>query len=112
MITTAKDTHVRQTVVELVPSEPRVFAVGRLDAYTEGLLILTNDGELAHRLTHPSFGVEKEYLVHVECPRESVGEPALKRLREGVELEDGVTAPASVGQIQPGLLRFVIHEGR
>jgi len=112
VITTAKDTHGRQTVIELVPSEPRVFAVGRLDADTEGLLILTNDGELAHRLTHPSFGVEKEYLVHVECPRESVGEPALKRLREGVELEDGLTAPASVGQIQPGLLRFVIHEGR
>jgi len=112
VITTARDTHGRQTVVELVPSEPRVFAVGRLDADTEGLLIMTNDGELAQRLTHPSFGVEKEYLVHVECPKQSVGEPALRRLREGVELEDGLTAPASVGQIQPGVLRIVIHEGR
>ena len=79
--------------VELVPAEPRVFPVGRLDADTEGLLLLTNDGDLTHRLTHPSFGVEKEYLAEVE------GEPhrgALRRLREGVELDDGLTAPAKV----------------
>ena len=65
VVTTASDTHGRPTVVELVPDAPRVFSVGRLDADTEGLLLLTNDGELAHRLTHPSFGIEKEYLAEV-----------------------------------------------
>lgn len=109
VVTTAADTHGRTTVVELVPPEPRVFPVGRLDADTEGLLLLTNDGELTHRLTHPSFGVEKEYLVQVE------GDPdasALRRLREGVELEDGVTAPAKVARVAAGMLRLTIHEGR
>ena len=89
--------------------DPRVFPVGRLDADSEGLLILTNDGELAQRLTHPSFGVEKEYLAEVE------GVPAagaLRRLRQGVELDDGMTAPATVGVVGPGVLRIVIHEGR
>ena len=93
VITTASDPQGRPTVVDLVPAEPRVFPVGRLDAESEGLLLLTNDGDLTHRLTHPSFGVDKEYLVEVE------GEPhrgALSRLREGVELEDGRTAPAKV----------------
>ena len=86
-----------------------MFPVGRLDADSEGLLILTNDGELAQRLTHPSFGVEKEYLVEME------GAPspgALRRLRQGVELDDGMTAPATVGVVAPGVLRIVIHEGR
>jgi 23S rRNA pseudouridine2605 synthase len=86
-----------------------VFPVGRLDADTEGLLLLTNDGGLAHRLTHPSFGVEKEYLAEVE------GAPApgaLRRLRDGVELEDGITAPAQVSAVAPNALRIVIHEGR
>jgi len=109
VVTTARDTHGRPTVVELVPPEPRVFPVGRLDAETEGLLLLTNDGELAHRLTHPSRGVEKEYLVEV------VGSPsrgALRALREGVELEDGRTAPAKASAVAPGVLRLVIHEGR
>ncbi len=109
VVTTAKDTHGRPTVVDLVPAEPRVFPVGRLDADTEGLLLLTNDGELAHRLTHPSHGVEKEYLVEVE------GTPsrgALRRLREGIELDDGTTAPAKASSPGPGLLRLVIHEGR
>jgi 23S rRNA pseudouridine2605 synthase len=109
VVTTAKDTHGRPTVVDLVPPEPRVFPVGRLDADTEGLLLLTNDGELAHRLTHPSFGVEKEYLAEV------VGTPsrgALRRLREGVELEDGVTAPARASLVGEGVVRLVIHEGR
>jgi 23S rRNA pseudouridine2605 synthase len=76
---------------------------------SEGLLILTNDGELTHRLTHPSFGVPKEYLVQVE------GEPTsgeVRRLREGVELEDGRTAPARVAVVAPDVLRIVIHEGR
>jgi 23S rRNA pseudouridine2605 synthase len=89
-----------------------VFPVGRLDAETEGLLILTNDGELGHRLTHPSFGIEKEYLAHVDCSSNGVGESALKKLRDGIELDDGITSPAEVGQLQPGVLRIVIHEGR
>ena len=109
VVTTVEDTHGRPTVIELVPDEPRVFPVGRLDMDSEGLLLLTNDGSLAHRLTHPSFGVEKEYLVQVE------GEPRradLRQLREGVELDDGVTAPAKVAMIEPSLLRIAIHEGR
>jgi 23S rRNA pseudouridine2605 synthase len=108
-VTTAKDTHGRPTVVELVPSDPRVFSVGRLDADTEGLLLLTNDGELAHRISHPSHGVEKEYLAHV---RGKVAPGALRRLRDGLELEDGMTAPAQVSQPSPGVLRITIHEGR
>lgn len=112
VITTAKDTHDRVTVVELVPVEPRVFPVGRLDLDSEGLILLTNDGELTHHLTHPSFGVEKEYLVHVRSGPDGVPESALAKLRRGVELEDGVTSPAKVGQLQPGVLRIVIHEGR
>ena len=112
VITTVKDTHDRVTVVELVPSEPRVFPVGRLDLDSEGLIILTNDGELTHHLTHPSFGVEKEYLVHVRCGPDGVPETALNKLRRGVELDDGITSPARVGQVQPGVLRIVIHEGR
>ena len=112
VITTVKDTHDRVTVVELVPSEPRVFPVGRLDLDSEGLIILTNDGELTHHLTHPSFGVEKEYLVHVRCGPDGVPETALNKLRRGVELDDGITSPAKVGQVQPGVLRSVIHEGR
>jgi 23S rRNA pseudouridine2605 synthase len=109
VVTTADDPQGRPTVVDLVPDEPRVFPVGRLDADTEGLLLLTNDGELTHRLTHPSFGVDKEYLAHVR------GRPTraeLRQLREGVELEDGITAPAQVAMPTPGLLRIVIHEGR
>ena len=109
VVTTAQDTHGRPTVVGLVPPEPRVFPVGRLDAATEGLLILTNDGDLAHQLTHPSFGIEKEYLAQV-VGRLSAG--SLRRLREGVELDDGPTAPAAVSQPEPGLVRITIHEGR
>ena len=109
VVTTAKDTHGRRTVVELVPVEPRVFPVGRLDVDTEGLLLMTNDGELAHRITHPSRGIEKEYLVHVKG-RVSPG--GLRRLREGVELDDGVTSPAAVSQPSPGIIRLTIHEGR
>jgi 23S rRNA pseudouridine2605 synthase len=109
VVTTASDPQGRQTVVQLVPDDPRVFPVGRLDADTEGLLLLTNDGELTHRLTHPSFGVEKEYVAEVE------GQPTrgeLRRLREGVDLEDGRTAPAQVALVEPTVLRLVIHEGR
>lgn len=109
VVSTASDTHGRPTVVDLVPEEPRVFPVGRLDLDTEGLLILTNDGALAHRLAHPSFGVAKEYLAEVE----GVPSPgAVRMLREGVELEDGWTAPAQVAAVAPSLLRIVVHEGR
>jgi 23S rRNA pseudouridine2605 synthase len=97
-------------VVDLVPSEPRVFSVGRLDLDTEGLLILTNDGELAQLVTHPSHGVDKEYVAEVENGTPSPG--ALRQLRQGVELEDGRTAPAGVGVLSPGVLRLVIHEGK
>jgi 23S rRNA pseudouridine2605 synthase len=86
-----------------------VHPVGRLDAGTEGLLILTNDGTLTHRLTHPSFGVDKEYLAHV---RGTPQPAAIRALREGVELDDGRTAPAQVSMPSPGVLRLVIHEGR
>jgi 23S rRNA pseudouridine2605 synthase len=109
VVTTASDPQGRPTVVQLVPAEPRVFPVGRLDVDTEGLLLLTNDGDLTHRLTHPSFGVEKEYLAEV------VGTPSratVRRLREGVTLDDGPTAPARASLSGPNLLRLVIHEGR
>jgi len=109
VITTADDPQGRTTVIDFVPEEPRVFPVGRLDADTEGLLIVTNDGDLTHRLTHPSFGVDKEYLAWVE------GTPTrheLRRLREGIELDDGLTAPAGVQQVAPELVRITIHEGR
>jgi 23S rRNA pseudouridine2605 synthase len=110
VVSTSSDTHGRPTVVELVPSEPRVFSVGRLDADTEGLLLLTNDGVLANRVAHPSNGVEKEYLAEVTGGRVPAG--ALRRLREGVDLDDGPTAPARVSQPEPGVLRLTIHEGR
>lgn len=109
VVTTADDPQGRPTVVSLVPDDPRVFPVGRLDMDTEGLLLLMNDGDLAHRLTHPSFGVEKEYIAHVD------GEPsraALRRLREGIELDDGMTAPARVALVAPSIVRLTIHEGR
>jgi len=109
VLTTAADPFGRPKVLDLVPDEPRVFPVGRLDVATEGLLLLTNDGELAQRCAHPSGGLEKVYLAEV------VGHPrpaALRALREGVELEDGITAPAKVSQPAPGLLRLTLHEGR
>jgi len=109
VVTTASDPQGRPTVVGLVPAEPRVYPVGRLDADTEGLLVLTNDGELANRLTHPSFGVDKEYLADV------TGTPsrgALRRLREGVDLDDGPTAPARVSLVGDHTVRITIHEGR
>jgi 23S rRNA pseudouridine2605 synthase len=110
VVTTAADTHGRPTVIDLVPAEPRVFPVGRLDMDSEGLLILTNDGDLANAIAHPSRGVDKEYLVMVDGGRVSDG--ALRRLRDGIDLEDGRTAPARVSQPEPGVLRITIHEGR
>ena len=109
VVSTAADPQGRPTVVDLVPADPRVYPVGRLDTDTEGLLLLTNDGELTHRLTHPSSGVEKEYLAEVD------GEPsrgALRQLREGVALDDGLTAPAKVSAVGPGVVKLIIHEGR
>lgn len=108
-VTTASDPEGRPTVLELVPETPRVFPVGRLDAATEGLLILTNDGVLGQLLSHPSHGIEKEYLAEVEG---SPSQGAVRTLREGVELEDGRTSPARVSLAAAGVLRIVIHEGR
>jgi 23S rRNA pseudouridine2605 synthase len=110
VVTTARDPEGRPTVLDLVPAAPRVFPVGRLDLASEGLIICTNDGDLAQLLAHPSHGLSKEYLAEVE------GDPApgaLRALREGVEIEPGVvTAPARVGRLGAGVLRIVIHEGR
>ena len=109
VVTTAHDPHGRRTVVELVPGEPRVVPVGRLDADTTGVLLLTNDGQLAHRLAHPRYGVEKTYVAEIEG---DAGEEALRRLREGIELEDGVTAPARACRLDRGRVELVLHEGR
>ncbi|MGA8295548.1 MAG: pseudouridine synthase [Acidimicrobiales bacterium] len=110
VVTTAQDPEGRPTILDLLPASPRVFAVGRLDLDSEGLIICTNDGELAQLLAHPSHGVEKEYLCEVE------GDPsreAVRRLRDGVEIDEGVvTRPAAVSRRAPGVLRITIHEGR
>jgi 23S rRNA pseudouridine2605 synthase len=109
VVTTASDPRGRPTVVDLVPGEPRVVPVGRLDFDTTGALLLTNDGPLAHRLAHPRYGVEKTYVVDVEgTPSDAV----LQALRDGVELEDGRTAPARVRRLRGGALELTIHEGR
>jgi len=110
VVTTSSDPEGRPTVMDLVPVEPRVFSVGRLDYDTEGLLLLTNDGALAQRISHPSGGVEKEYVAEVSGGRVSAG--ALRRLREGVLLDGQLTSPAKVSQPADGVLRIVIHEGR
>jgi 23S rRNA pseudouridine2605 synthase len=110
VVSTASDPQGRPTVVSLVPSAERLYPVGRLDADTTGLILLTNDGELAHRLTHPSFAVPRTYRAHVRHP--PLKEPALRALREGVELEDGPTAPARVRRLGPDRLELTIHEGR
>ena len=109
VVTTARDPQGRPTVVGLVPVEPRVVPVGRLDADTTGALLLTNDGRLAHRLAHPRYGVEKTYLAEVEG---DPNEEALQRLREGLELEDGRTAPARARRLDRGRIELVLHEGR
>ena len=110
VVSTVRDTHGRPTVVSLVPSERRLYPVGRLDADTTGLILMTNDGELADLLTHPRYEVPKSYVARVEPT--PVREPDLRRLREGVELEDGPTARARVRQIRPGLLELTLREGR
>jgi 23S rRNA pseudouridine2605 synthase len=109
VVTTARDPQARRTVVDLVPAEPRVVPVGRLDADTTGALVLTNDGDLAHRLAHPRYGVPKVYEVDVEG---SPSPDALERLQNGVELEDGLTAPAGVRSLGEGRIELTLHEGR
>jgi pseudouridine synthase len=109
VVTTARDPHGRRTVVDLVPPEPRVVPVGRLDADTTGALLLTNDGDLAHRLAHPRYGVPKVYVAEVEG---SPSREALARLRQGIELEDGLTAPAEARRLAAGRLELTLHEGR
>jgi 23S rRNA pseudouridine2605 synthase len=109
VVTTAHDPHGRPTVVELVEHASRVVPVGRLDADTTGALLLTNDGELAHRLAHPRYGVEKTYLADVQ------GEPsddALRALRDGIELDDGRTSPARARRVGPSRVELTVHEGR
>jgi 23S rRNA pseudouridine2605 synthase len=108
-VTTASDPQGRPTVVGLVDHAARVVPVGRLDVDTTGVLLLTNDGELAHRLAHPRYEVEKVYEAEVE------GEPSdddLRRLEQGVELDDGPTAPARARRLGPHTVELSIHEGR
>lgn len=109
VVTTARDPQKRPTVVALVPGEPRVVPVGRLDADTTGALLLTNDGQLSHRLAHPRYGVEKTYVAEIDGDAD---EETLQRIRDGVELEDGVTAPARARRLGRGRVELVLHEGR
>jgi 23S rRNA pseudouridine2605 synthase len=115
VVSTAKDTHGRRTVVELAPARGlRLYPVGRLDADSSGLILLTNDGELANRLTHPRYEIPKTYRARV---RDRVGERALRALREGVQLQDGPTAPARARLLladcrSESLIELTIHEGR
>jgi 23S rRNA pseudouridine2605 synthase len=110
VVSTARDTHGRPTVVQLVRSRRRLYPVGRLDADTTGLILLTNDGELAERLTHPRYGVRKVYRARVQPGR--LSPRALAALKQGVELEDGLTAPAQVRQPATGVVELTIREGK
>jgi pseudouridine synthase len=109
VVTTASDPHGRRTVVQLVSVPERVVPVGRLDADTTGAVLLTNDGELAHRLAHPRYGVEKTYVVDVEG---APSDDALSALELGVELEDGRTAEAQARRLGRSRVELTIHEGR
>jgi 23S rRNA pseudouridine2605 synthase len=109
VVTTARDPQGRPTVVGLVDHPARVVPVGRLDADTTGVLLLTNDGELAHRLAHPRYEIDKVYVADVEG---EPGDDALRRLEAGVELEDGLTAPAAARRLAPTRVELTIHEGR
>jgi 23S rRNA pseudouridine2605 synthase len=110
VVSTASDTHGRRTVVDLVPRERRLYPVGRLDAESTGLILLTNDGELANRLTHPRYEVPKTYRASLAGA--ALTDRALRALREGVQLEDGMTAPAKVRRLTPHQLELTIYEGR
>jgi 23S rRNA pseudouridine2605 synthase len=109
VVTTARDPRGRPTVVELVAHPARVVPVGRLDVDTTGVLLLTNDGELAHRLAHPRYEVDKVYVAEVD------GDPSdatLRALERGIELDDGPTAPAAARRLSAGRVELTIHEGR
>jgi 23S rRNA pseudouridine2605 synthase len=108
-VTTARDPQGRPTVVALVPDEPRVVPVGRLDADTTGALLLTNDGRLAHRLAHPRYEIDKVYVADVQG---DPGRDALRRLADGLDLDDGCTAPARARRLGPGRIELTLHEGR
>jgi 23S rRNA pseudouridine2605 synthase len=109
VITTSSDPRGRRTVVDLVDLPARVVPVGRLDADTTGVLLLTNDGELSHRLAHPSHEVDKVYVADVEgVPTRA----ALAALEQGIELNDGRTAPATARRLGPSKVELTIHEGR
>ena len=110
VVSTARDPQGRPTVVSLVPTPLRLYPVGRLDIDTTGLILLTNDGDLAHRLTHPRFEVDKSYRAVVVNP--PVRDSALRALRAGVRLDDGRTAPARVRRVAADTLELTIHEGR
>jgi 23S rRNA pseudouridine2605 synthase len=110
VVSTASDPQGRPTVTSLIPSARRLYPVGRLDFDSTGLLLLTNDGELANQLTHPRYEVPKTYLARVDPPR--VSERAQRALREGVELDDGLTSPARIRQPRSGVLEIEISEGR
>jgi len=109
VVTTASDPHGRPTVVDLVEHESRVVPVGRLDADTTGVLLLTNDGELAHRLAHPRYEVDKVYEANVE---DEPSDETISRLEENVELKDGRSAPAKARRLAPSRVELAIHEGR
>lgn len=109
VLSTAHDERGRRTVVDLVHTPQRVYPVGRLDLDSEGLLLLTNDGELTFRLLHPRHEIDKEYLVWLD---RSPNEEELRQLREGVEIEGGRTAPARVARKSGGTLSITLHEGR
>ena len=109
VVTTASDPEGRPTVVDLVGHDARVVPVGRLDIDTSGVLLLTNDGDLAHRLAHPRYGVEKTYVADVEG---DLTPAAVSTLANGVELEDGITAPARARQLGRSRVELVLHEGR
>jgi 23S rRNA pseudouridine2605 synthase len=113
VVSTAHDPQRRRTIVSLVPSKARLYPVGRLDIDTTGLILLTDDGDLAHRLTHPSFEVPRTYRAQVTNP--PITDRTLRRLREGVRLEDGMTAPARVRRLggrDSNQLELTLHEGR
>ncbi|MCW2953095.1 MAG: pseudouridine synthase [Conexibacter sp.] len=110
VVSTASDTHGRPTVIDLVADPRRLYPVGRLDADSTGLILLTNDGELANRLMHPRFEVPKTY--RVVLGGKPIGDRAIRALREGVRLEDGMTAPARVKRLAGHQIELTIHEGR
>ncbi len=109
VVSTAREPGARPAVVELVSSPRRLYPVGRLDVDTTGLMVLTNDGELANRLSHPRYGIERTYRVRLRRPATRV---QLRRLRQGVELDDGPTAPARVRVVSPRVVELTLTEGR